>query len=274
MDQPPVSPQTRRRKPLNLTAIKSGIVFCVALVTAVGSALSGLGAQVAFAPMLTWMLGFAADKALATALRYAAFTAFAAVVGAFVAKVTPTAFVQRGLLLVIAATAGAILAAPFSVKPGMVAQRRLFQSLGVLLTLFTIVHTARLTAWDVPHFAVWNSSLALAGLGFVVGALTQVMGLASGTLLIPALTFLAAFKAKEAVALSLLVVALASALPAWSYARRGLADATYGNWAVLGGIVGGFAGGLLLAKVTDSFVLLFFAVIAMFLCGRELARMA
>lgn len=274
MDQPPVPPQTRRRKPLNIPAIKSVIVFCVALVTAVGSALSGLGAQVAFAPMLTWMLGFAADKALATALRYAMFTAFAAVVGAFVVKVTPPAFVQRGLLLVIAATVGAILAAPLSVKPGMVGQRRLFQSVGVLITLFTIVHTTRLTAWDVPHFAVWNSGLALVGLGFVIGALTQVMGLASGTLLIPALTFLAAFKAKEAVALSLLVVALASALPAWSYARRGLADSTFGNWAVLGGIVGGFAGGLLLAQVSDNFVLIFFAVVAMFLCGRELARMA
>lgn len=272
MDLPPTPP--RRRKQLNLPLIKSWIVFGVGLITAVGSALTGLGAQVAFAPMLTWMLGFAADKALATALRYGMATAFAAVIGAFVAHVAPSAFLGRGLLLAVSATIGAYFITPLAMKPGVRAQYRLFQSIGVAITLFTIVQTSHLSAWDVPHFAAWQSFGPLAVLGLAVGALTQVLGLASGTLLVPTLYFLAGFSAKGAVALSLLVVALASALPAWSYTKRGLADLTYGNWAVLGGLVGGFGGGLLLSVVPERVVLYLFAVVAMLLCGRELARTA
>jgi uncharacterized membrane protein YfcA len=252
---------------------KSLIVGIVAFFTAIGSALSGLGAQVAFTPMLTWMLGFATDKALATALRFGMVTAFAAVIGGFVAHVTPHAFVLRGVVLALSATVGAYLAAPIAGKLRSVSQRRLFQSIGVIITLFTTVQTAHLSAWDVPHYASWQGAFPLALLGFVIGALTLVLGLPSGTLLIPTLYFLAGLKAKEVVMLSLLVVALASALPVWSYARRGLSDTLYGNWAVLGGLLGGFAGGMLLASVPEKAVLYLFSVVAMFLCGRELARM-
>ncbi len=69
-------------------------------------------------------------------------------------------------------------------------------------------------------------------------------------------------------------MALASALPVWSYAKRGLIDPIYGNWAVIGGMFGGFLGGLLLARIPENGVLYLFAVVAMFLCGRELARSA
>ncbi len=275
MEAPPSAPRpevgARRRRPLNLTRIKSGIVFFVGAITAVGSALTGIGAQTAFAPMLTWMLGFTAEKAQATALRYAMLTAFAAAVGAYAAGATPEAYVSRALLLVIGAVIGAILAAPIGVRPGVAAQRKQFLSIGVALTLFVIVQTSHVTPWDIPYFAAWKAFWQLALLGFVVGGLTQVMGLASGILMVPALYYLAAFSHMQAVALTQLVVALASVLPAAAYTRRGLVDPVYGNWAALGGILGGLGGGLLLAHLYPNVILYLFALYGMFLCARELA---
>ena len=54
------------RKPqrkLNVNGIKTIVVFFAAVGTAMGSAVTGFGAQIAFAPMLTWMLGFSSEKA-------------------------------------------------------------------------------------------------------------------------------------------------------------------------------------------------------------------
>src|SRR5689334_20568563 len=98
MAQTPPPTVRRRRKPLNISRIKSVIVFVVGSLTALGGALTGLGAQVAFAPMLTWMLGFNAEKAQATAMRYAAFAAAASVFGAYAAnQMRPIANASSGV---------------------------------------------------------------------------------------------------------------------------------------------------------------------------------
>jgi uncharacterized membrane protein YfcA len=280
-DAPPV--RTRARRPLNLTRVKSVIVFFAGGLTALGSALTGLGAQVAFAPMLTWMLGFGPEKAAATAWRYAAAAALAAVVGVCVAtRVTMQAYrlpdvipvyLLHGALLFLGATIGALLAAPLAQDRAPRGRRQLFQFVGILVTLFVILQTTRQSWLNATHFTAWNVWWQLALLGLAVGALTQALGLASGILMVPALIYFGGFTASQSIALSLLVITLASALPAWTYTRQGLADTTYGNAALLGGILGGFGGGLLLAHLPEKVLLYLFAVIAMFLCGRELARL-
>ena len=106
------------------------------------------------------------------------------------------------------------------------------------------------------------------------------MGLTSGTLLVPALYFLSGIRAAHgnyaapAVALSVLVIALASALPAAAYSKRGLVDTIYRTPVVFAAIAGGFCGGLLLTHVMERVVIVFSAVVAMFLCARELSRLA
>ena len=78
-------------------------------ITALFGGLTGLGAQAAFAPMLTWMLGFAPEKAQGTAMYFGAWAAAAAVAGAYVGGAAPSGFVLSGTMLVIGAVLGAIL---------------------------------------------------------------------------------------------------------------------------------------------------------------------
>ncbi|HZT41821.1 MAG TPA: sulfite exporter TauE/SafE family protein [Chthonomonadaceae bacterium] len=274
----------RRRRKLDLSRIKAYIVFVVGVVTALGSGLSGLGAQVAFAPMLTWMLGFKTEKAQATALRYAAFVSAAAVAGAFFAQtlghktslnppVMPAAVWFYGVLLFLTATLGAVIARPLTPSPAMSRWKQTFQTIGVGIGLFVLINISHQTLLNahVPDMAGWPR-IALIGLG--AGVLTQILGLASGVLLVPALYYLGGYSAQQAVAQSLMVVTLASLLPAWTYARRGLVDPVYGNAIILGGVIGGFAGGMLLAHTPEKIVLSLFALIAMFLSARELSRLA
>ena len=112
-----------RRRHLNQPLIKSVIVFIVAIVTAMGSAVTGVGAQVAFGPMLKWMFGYSLDKAHGTALRYAVFAAGAAFFASTWLQGDWAMFLSRGLLLFAGATLGALLAAPLTPKPTAIGQR-------------------------------------------------------------------------------------------------------------------------------------------------------
>src|SRR5947209_3676821 len=111
MNTPPESTSKRmprRRRPLNVPLIKALIVLVIGGVTAVGSALTGIGAQVSFAPMLTWMLGFNADKARGTAMRYAVFVSLAAFIGMMVGQGGGkiAGYCGIGVLLSLGATVG------------------------------------------------------------------------------------------------------------------------------------------------------------------------
>jgi uncharacterized protein len=263
----------RARRTFDLTRAKIIIVFFTGLITAIGSAITGLAAQTAFAPMLSWMLGFAPDKALATALRYAVFVALGVVVGVFGAQAAPPQFLLQGVILMLSATVGAIIASPLSPKPERQAQRQFLQSVGILVTFFTLTQAMRISDLNpLTPFAAWNTLWQIGLIGLGVGAVTQATGLAGGTLLIPALTLLAGFRPNHAIALSSLVILLASALPVWSYSKKGLVDLTYGNPAAIGGFLGGLGGGLLLMRLPEKAALILFAVTAMFFCAREVAR--
>jgi uncharacterized membrane protein YfcA len=272
----------RRRRQLNVTGIKSFIVFFVGAITALIGGLTGMSAQVIFAPMLTWMLGFAPEKAQGTAMSYAAWAASAAVAGAYVAGGTPAGYVLAGVSLALGAVLGAILTAPIAKKLQGNVWRRTFQTLGIAITMAVVVQVSHSSGLFMgrPNLQEWHSPPWMLLIGLVVGTATTIMGLTSGTLLVPALYFLSGLRAAHsnyaapAVALSVLVVALTSALPAATYGKRGLVDIMYRTPVVLAAIAGGFCGGLLLTHVMERVVIVFSAVVAMFLCARELSRLA
>ena len=264
---------SRRRRPLNLVLIKSLIVFISGTITAFVGAITGLAAQSAFAPMLSWMLGFAPDRAHGTALRYATLASLSAVLTGWCLNIAPKMFLLDGFVITAAAIVGALVAAPLSAKLQTVNGKRWLQTIGILVTLLVIIWMGHLRTFDNPHLEQWNGLLALAGIGFAVGALTQIIGLVGGGLLVPALYFLSGFNAQQSVLISLLVVCLASIVPAWSYSKRGLIDVTYGNATMLAGILGGIGGGLLLVRIhNEKIPIILSAVIVMFLCGRELSK--
>jgi uncharacterized membrane protein YfcA len=270
----------RMRRPLNVTGIKQGIVFVVGLITALGSAVTGLGAQAAYSPMLVWMFGYRADKAQAAGLTFACVAAVGAVLGALMGHAAPSAYLARGLALFFGAFLGALLAAKFAKQHRSLAWRRGCLTLGIGISLFVLARVGRLSMFDSPEYARWQSPLELIGLGFGVGIATQALSLPSGLLMVPALYLFGAFTPPETMALSMLVVALASLIPAIAYAQRGLGDASYGRAGLISALIGGVVGGRLLPPdhghglYSHRMLIGLSAVVAMFLCAREIARMA
>jgi uncharacterized membrane protein YfcA len=171
-----------------------------------------------------------------------------------------------------------MLSAPLARRSTTAALRRTYQTIGMFVTLFVIVRTSHTTPWATSslHIAFWNQWYQLLLEGVAVGILTQLMGLPSGILLVPTAYFFAGYAARQAVLLSLVTVALASILPAWSYGKRGLIDSRYVSVLAVGGVIGGALGGatLISTAVSDHGVLYLFAVIGMFLCAREIYRLS
>ena len=236
----------RAGRRLNVSAIKSVIVFVVGLLTALVGGLTGLGAQAAFAPMLIWMLGFAPEKAQGTAMSFGVWAAFAASAGAYLGGATPPGYMLRGVVLVVGAIAGAMLTGGVARKMYGSAWRRTSQGIGIALGMVVIVQVARTSGLFAarPNLAEWQTLPDLLLLGLGAGAVTQFLGLTSGAILVPALYFgtglhtLNGSYAAPAVSLSVLAIALASTLPTFAYGKRGLVDTLYRTPAVAAGVAG------------------------------------
>jgi uncharacterized membrane protein YfcA len=262
----------RRRKKLNVTAIKTTVVFFVGLVTALGGALTGLAPQTALAPSLRWMLGFSQEKAQGSALRFVCFTMVAALVGIAVGHHVDAMLLGYGLAAFVGATVGALAALPLTKQTALRGSRRVFVTLAMLFTAWIVTDAVRLSILR-PHPVAPVGLLAIVAIGFGVGALTQAGTLPGGLLMVAGLYYLGHFSAVQAIATSLLVIVLAALLPAWGYGQRGLVDTDYAGAAITGGILGGIAGGFALAYADPKPVMIAFGLIAMFLCARELYRM-
>lgn len=277
-----------KRKKLNQPLIKSLIVFVTAGMASLGSAVTGLGAHLGFAPMLAWMFGYSLDKAQGTALRYSICAAISAIVTTLILQGHAMTHIAHGLLVVIGATIGAIAAAPITPRPTATGLLRTLQSIGVVAAIFTVTEATHITAVtrSNSHYALFSAWWQLVLLGFAIGGITQAARLTGGTLVVPALFFLTAvpdasavnglrpLTASEAVVESLIVVVVASLLPAWGYAQRRLADSTYLFPSIAGGLIGGILGGWLLTLLLERTILVYFGVVAMFFAAREIFRLA
>jgi len=267
-----------RKRKLNIPLIK-GVVMCVlGCGVAIGSAITGIGGQAFAAPMVSFLLGYAPEKSLGTALAFALFAAAAGAAAAWQGGIPVDLTVA--LLLTIGATAGTVLAAKPAADPRLMNLRRAGQSLATLLSLYVIgeVFRARVggpTPVPMTFFRDYPAGGALI-LGLVVGALSHLLHVSTGVLLVPALIYLANRPVTEAIATSLVVITLASLLPTLSYSSRELVDRRMGPWMALGGIIGGLTGGLLLARMAANgslFPLIAFGLVAMFLSAWMLWRM-
>ena len=266
-----------RPKKLNISLLKSVIMGALGLGTAFAFGLAGIGAQVAAAPMIQFLLGFVEERTRGTALGFAMMVSVGGVIGFILSG----GRVDFGLAFVLAlgATIGIVLTARSAVEPGLSTVRRAGQSIGIVLAIYVFGEAVRHRIGGpqpffpaIPGLNPLFSGLMLGGL---IGAVSNVLQVANGILLVPALVYLLGVEPPKAIAISLAVIAMASFLPALSYASRGAVDRSVGTWMTIAGLAGGLAAGLLLGRLGFSSPLppIAFSLVAMFLCAWRMWKM-
>ena len=253
-------------------------MLLVGLLTGFSSAVTGLGGHLALEPTMVWALGFSKGKAHGTALRFAFFASLMALLGALLTKAIGCMTLTGSIALFFGANIGSFVMMRLTPAPNNFRLRRLFQTVGIGIALGAILQLASRSSFTVGYGFQGSPPLVLFGFGLATGAISRIMSLPGGMLLIPALYFFGGYHALHAALLALGMTLLASLLPSIFYAKHGLVDRHYGDVATVGGMAGAFAGGAILGRLGggmqgDKIVLTLSLAAAMFLCGRELARL-
>jgi uncharacterized membrane protein YfcA len=178
----------------------------LALAIGFGMGLLGGGGSIVAVPALTFLLHFPPKDAIATSLVVVGFAAVAGVAGSLVRGVLP---VMVAITVGLSATVGAFA--------GSAAGARLPDH--VQLSLLAVVMLAAAIAMWRPRPIARHASdrpvPMLVAIGLGVGALTGLVGVGGGFLIVPALVLGAGLPLPKAAAASLFVIALSalSALP-------------------------------------------------------------
>lgn len=195
-------------------------IGAAALALAIGITMGvlGGGGSLVAVPAFTFLLQLPPKDAVVTSLAVVGVAAAAGAVSGFVRGAIP---VFAALMVGASATAGAYA--------GGVAGARLSDHTQMSI-LATVMLIAAFALWrqpaeggstDAPH----ASGLALAAIGVLIGALTGLVGVGGGFLIVPALVIGAGLPIREAAASSLFVIALAACS-----ALAGYAGATTVAW--------------------------------------------
>jgi uncharacterized membrane protein YfcA len=270
----------QRRRQLNIPLIKGIVMFCLSVGLASASALTGIGAQVATAPMISFLLGFTPEKCAGTALAFSLFAAGGAIVGASSGGLHLN--IESALLLAVGAFLGVSLTDRAAQPKKMTFWHRIGQSAGILLGLM-IFREAFVHKIGGPYLVPLDFLRTAPGMilvGGICGALSNLLQVTISILMVPAIVYLTAKTTRpmpEAISISLIGVAIAALLPTLSYSSRQLIDRRMGKWMAAGGAAGGLAGGYLLSVLAGSggpALFILFGVISMFLCAWMLWKLS
>lgn len=253
------------RRRFDIPRAKRWVMAVSGLVLGLWSAVSGIAAQAAAGPYITFMLGFQSPKAAATAALFAFWTC-AGTLGAWVAAHAAPIPLSLALLVSIGAVLGVLLCSPLATAG--VSLRRVGQGLVVMGMLYFTAEGIR-APFGGPALLPWELLRTWPGwlvLGAASGALAHFLMLPSGIILVPALVHGAGLSPGVALVTSLTVAVIASILPLASYVAQGVTDRTVGPAMNLGGAIGGAMGGWLLARVAtpeSTWPLVTFGITAM-----------
>jgi uncharacterized membrane protein YfcA len=181
----------------------------------------GGGGSVLTVPVFVYVLGFDAKEAIAMTLPVVGVTSL---VGAASHWRAGTIRIPTGFLFGAAAMTGSFLSARF-LAPLVSGQLQLFMLASVMLAASFSMYRGGLPGH--AHRARVEP-VRLVTVALAVGALTGLVGIGGGFLIVPALVLLAGIPMKEAVGTSLLVIAL-NTFSGW----LGYADQTRFQWGFL-----------------------------------------
>lgn len=220
--------------------------FALAALIGVSLGLLGGGGSILTVPVFVYVLGFAAKPAIAMSLPVVGVTSL---VGAGLHWRQGNVRVQTALLFGVFAMAGAYAGARLAVYVNGAAQLVIL-ALVMLVAAFSMLRGRH--AEPEPACAERPRVALIVPVALGVGALTGLVGIGGGFLIVPALALLARVPMRQAVGTSLLVIALNSAAGFAGYVGTVPID-----WGLLGGfsavaVVGAFAGTTLVRVVPPT----------------------
>jgi uncharacterized membrane protein YfcA len=235
---------------------------------AILSALTGVGGGVLFIPLLTLSFSFAPSQAVGTSLLVMVFGGIGATVGYAMQR---RVYFKAGLLLALAAGPGAILGAyltaflPSSVLGlafgafSMVLATRMFSASGYFhITVDSVIPPT--VACEEECFKN-RKRLAIAfGLSFFAGALSGLLGVGGGVLLVPILLLVVFVPVHVAVGTSMFLVTLTSFSGGIQHYALGNIDFTFAALLSAGAFVGALVGAILSRKFSPQKIQLLFAI--------------
>lgn len=227
-----------------LLAIGSGgiVGFTLGLV--------GGGGSIMAVPLLVYVVGVASPHvAIGTSAVAVAASAAANLVGHARAH---TVKWNCAAVFALAGIAGAAVGAHFG---KLIDGGRLLTLFGALMIVIGVLMLRPRKSGDNPQVKLTRDSLHLlpwlAGIGFLVGALSGFFGIGGGFLIVPGLMAATSMPLINAVGSSLFAVTAFGLTTAASYAASGLVDWPLAGLFILGGAAGGL-GGIALARRLSS----------------------
>jgi uncharacterized membrane protein YfcA len=254
---------------------KRVLMFLFSLPIAVASGLTGIGGQVAGTPMIQFMLGYAPGKAAATGILFA----FAAAASACIVMMLNGASTTlgQGLLAGLGVFVGVMLSGKAAGHSGLLAVRRFGQVFAIVLGLFVVATFVNANRSGFPAYVAQDvvSLTRLALVAGVCGLLSGLLQVSGGILFVPAAMFLLGMPPKEAICLSLLVIALAASLPALGGLSSAELDRSMASALLLAGLAGGGIGGWIATVVSGHALVLpgAFGVAAMLMSAYVLSKL-
>src|SRR5258708_13919255 len=224
---------------LNMPLIKSTVMLGMGMIIGIMGALTGIGMQVAAAPTLGFMLGYAPEKQLGTGIVFALFASACAAIGAGAGGLhidtTIAIFVALGAFI------GVMFSARASAKPEFNVWRRTGHSIGMVLMVYVMGSASRIVyGGQLPFHYEWLKGPAEFFIfGAIVGALSSYLQMPMSAFVVPSLVFFSPLAPSRAVVTSLLVIAVASLLPALSHTMPGRLEKGPGLSMIICGATGG-----------------------------------
>jgi uncharacterized protein len=208
----------------------SALAFAFAVAVGLSLGLLGGGGSILTVPILVYVVGFAPKEAIATSLVVVGASSVLGVIGHWRAG-----NVNLGIagIFGVVAMAGTFVGSRLAVFVSGTTQLVLFALVMLAAAAFMLRGSHPSAPLNVSRAFGWRSSLMTLGpvliAGLATGAMTGLLGVGGGFLIVPALVLLLALPMKQAVGTSLLVIAMNSAIGFIGYA-----DQVTINWQIAG----------------------------------------
>lgn len=238
-------------------ANRAGLAFLFAVPIAVLGGLIGLGGAEFRLPVLAGPLRYSAKQAVPLNLAISLVTVVTALI--IRGSTLPLDAIYAMMVVIVSMTAGAMFSAFFAAAyASRISERRLERVILILLVAIGIALIVEAFLPQegpgfIPEEVLWRVGAGIA-FGLVIGAVSSLLGVAGGELIIPTLIFAFGTEVKIAGTASLLISLPTIVVGLVRYARRGAfaerrmfmeTVAPMGIGSVIGAIIGGLLVGLI-----------------------------